>query len=304
VFKGKVGYASPELAEGEPIDHRSDQFSAGVVLHEALTGRRLFKGSSDLQTLALVRKAIVASPSQRNPRVPSTLDHICARALARRPDDRFATCDEMAAALDQVVHELGWGPTRLAALLAELEPEATSPPIDRLDGASVLATTPAATIRPRPIRRLALAGAIVLAVGAGAAIAIEARGGDADVGAARSPSPPPGSTAGVLPSPSITAPPAAATAPPVSTANTALDPAPRAPAAVAASPSPPAPARASPSATAHPTRSRVHHDAGESSGARHHPSAGSAAASQPAGEPPDLKAGAIVDPFHRDGVGR
>src|SRR5439155_19887904 len=56
-LKGKFGYMSPEQVDGREIDHRSDLFAAGIVLHESLTGRRLFKGAHDLQTISLVREA-------------------------------------------------------------------------------------------------------------------------------------------------------------------------------------------------------------------------------------------------------
>jgi hypothetical protein len=117
---------SPEQVEGREIDHRADLFSAGVVLHEVLTGRRLFKGASDIQTIAKVREAKVAPPSHFNPEVPHELDRICMRALAREPDDRYRSGEEMAAELDQVVHELKWGADRVAVTLRELFPEEPS----------------------------------------------------------------------------------------------------------------------------------------------------------------------------------
>ena len=125
-LKGKFGYMSPEQVEGKEIDHRSDLFAAGVVLHEILTGKRLFKGGSDLQTIAMVRDAKVDPPSLVNPAVPPELDAICLKALARLPDERWRGCDEMAAALDEVVHGLKWGPERLASLQRDLFPDEPS----------------------------------------------------------------------------------------------------------------------------------------------------------------------------------
>jgi serine/threonine-protein kinase len=118
-LKGKFGYLSPEQVEGRDVDHRADLFSCGVVLHEALTGRRLFKGANDLQTLAMVRATRVEPPSLLNPSVPPELDAICLRALAANPQDRYHTGDEMAAELDEVIHQLKWGPERLGAVLRE-----------------------------------------------------------------------------------------------------------------------------------------------------------------------------------------
>src|SRR6478609_2185050 len=125
-LKGKFGYMSPEQVEGKEIDHRSDLFAAGVVLHEILTGKRLFKGGSDLQTIAMVRDARVEPPSLFNPAVPRELDDVCLKALARLPEDRWRGCDEMAVALDEVVHSLKWGPERLATMQRELFPDEPS----------------------------------------------------------------------------------------------------------------------------------------------------------------------------------
>jgi serine/threonine protein kinase len=125
-LKGKFGYMSPEQVEGRPIDHRADLFACGVMLHETLTGRRLFKGGSDLQTIAMVREAKVEPPSHFNPLVPPELDVICLRALARDVADRYPSCDEMAAALDHVLHQLKWGPERTRTYLRELFPDEPS----------------------------------------------------------------------------------------------------------------------------------------------------------------------------------
>src|SRR4051812_22233079 len=95
-LKGKFGYMSPEQVEGKEIDHRTDLFAAGIMLHEVLTGRRLFKGQTDIQTIAMVREANIQPPSTFNPQVPPELDRVCMKALARSLDDRFQRCDEMA----------------------------------------------------------------------------------------------------------------------------------------------------------------------------------------------------------------
>ena len=122
-LKGKFGYMSPEQVEGKDIDHRADLFAAGVVLHEVLTGRRLFKGASDLQTLAMVRDAKIDAPSKQNPNVSPELDRICLKALAKDLDQRYRNCEEMAADLDDVVHELKWGAERLAGTMRDLFPD-------------------------------------------------------------------------------------------------------------------------------------------------------------------------------------
>jgi serine/threonine-protein kinase len=98
-LRGKLGYLSPEQVRGLPVDRRADVFSLGAVLHEALTGARLFAGASDLATLERVRAAQVRPPSERNPAVPPGLDAVVLRALQREPADRFAWARDLAEAL-------------------------------------------------------------------------------------------------------------------------------------------------------------------------------------------------------------
>jgi serine/threonine protein kinase len=102
VLKGKISYLSPEQAEGLPLDRRSDIFSLGIVFHECLTMRRLYRGSSDFETLRLIREARVAPPSTLAPGIPPALDAIVLKMLARDPAERFASCDELLAALAPV----------------------------------------------------------------------------------------------------------------------------------------------------------------------------------------------------------
>jgi serine/threonine protein kinase len=90
VLKGKYSYMSPEQAGGKKVDCRSDVFALGVVLYELLTSTRLFKRSSDMQTLAAVAECNVMPPSQVNPRVPPDLDPIVLKALAKDPEARYA----------------------------------------------------------------------------------------------------------------------------------------------------------------------------------------------------------------------
>ena len=95
VLKGKFEYMSPEQANGEEIDHRSDIFSLGIILYEMLTGRRLFKTASDVQTLEKIKKVDIQPPSALNARVPERLERIVMKALARRREDRYQTAKEM-----------------------------------------------------------------------------------------------------------------------------------------------------------------------------------------------------------------
>ena len=99
-LKGKYSYMSPEQVAGSDVDGRSDIFALGIVLHELLTGRRLFKADSDVQTLARVRECNVPPPSRLNPQLPPGVDQIVLKALAKNPDDRYATAQEFRLALE------------------------------------------------------------------------------------------------------------------------------------------------------------------------------------------------------------
>ncbi|TSC31696.1 protein kinase [Corallococcus sp. Z5C101001] len=100
VLKGKYSYMSPEQAAGQRVDRRSDVFALGVVLHELLTGGRLFKRPSDMLTLSAVAECHVPVPSQVAPRVPVELDTIVLKALAKEPDARYQHAQDLQLALE------------------------------------------------------------------------------------------------------------------------------------------------------------------------------------------------------------
>jgi TolB-like protein len=93
---GTAAYMSPEQAEGQPLDVRSDVFSFGAVLYEVLSGRRPFSGTSIAQVLsALLRDEPAALDA------PPAVDRIVRKCLAKRPLDRFQSMREVRAALDE-----------------------------------------------------------------------------------------------------------------------------------------------------------------------------------------------------------
>ena len=130
-MKGKYAYMAPEQTEGENIDNRSDIFACGIVLHEVLTGRRLFKGQNDVQTIERVRRCDVPPPSAQNPGVPPELDDIVLKALQRDPARRWSNAADMADALDDVVHAARFQPTHLQQILYDLFPTEGGVPAPR-----------------------------------------------------------------------------------------------------------------------------------------------------------------------------
>jgi serine/threonine-protein kinase len=101
VVKGKFSYLSPEAASGIEVDFRADVFACGILLFEMLTGRRLFYGETDYQTVELVRQARVPSLTALNTEIPLELDRIVHKSLARDPDQRYQHAYELQDSLAQ-----------------------------------------------------------------------------------------------------------------------------------------------------------------------------------------------------------
>jgi eukaryotic-like serine/threonine-protein kinase len=102
-LKGKVPYMSPEQARGDHIDARSDVFSTGVMLFELTTGKRLFKGQSEYETLRLICEREYPRPSDVRPDYPIDLEPIVMKALAKNVEDRYQSAREMQADIEDFV---------------------------------------------------------------------------------------------------------------------------------------------------------------------------------------------------------
>lgn len=103
VLKGKFAYMSPEQADGNPVDRRSDIFSAGILLWELLTQERLFKRKSNMQTIKAVRKGKYKPASKKRGDVPKELDQVIAKALQRKPARRYQNAFEMGNDLKRIL---------------------------------------------------------------------------------------------------------------------------------------------------------------------------------------------------------
>lgn len=99
VVKGKYSYMSPEQVRDDPVDHRSDLFSLGILLFEALTLRRLFQRRTLAATVAAVHAARVLPPSALHEDLSHEVDRVVMRALAKSPRDRFQSAEEFIEAL-------------------------------------------------------------------------------------------------------------------------------------------------------------------------------------------------------------
>ncbi len=107
--QGKFSYMAPEKLRGGAGDRRSDIWSLGCVLWEALTLKRLFKGGNDSDTMKQVLESTIPPPSKVNSAVLVDFDAVVMKALERDADRRYATAKEMASDLEEVLRKQGYG---------------------------------------------------------------------------------------------------------------------------------------------------------------------------------------------------
>ncbi len=98
--KGKLAYMAPEQAAGAPLDRRADIFAMGIVLWEALTGIRLFKRETDVETLTRLLYEPIAEAGTLNVDVTPELDAVVMKSLERDPQKRYSTAADFAEALE------------------------------------------------------------------------------------------------------------------------------------------------------------------------------------------------------------
>lgn len=258
-LRGKVSYFSPEQASQAPLDRRSDVFSTGIVLWEALTRKRLFRKETLVETIARIQKEPIADPREVEPSVPAPLAGVAMRALARDPEARYPTAQAMAQDLTGAAREAGCllprpevaatidamigakVRARRAALLSAA-PAMPEPAVD----APIAAAAPASGARARRGPIVVVVAGAVLAILGISAVLVTRRGASGDDA--------------VRASASTTAASASTTATPATTASTSpvegevLPPAPTS--TTASKPPAKAPPRATPAPARHPPTPR------------------------------------------------
>ena len=106
---GTVSYMSPEQAKGEPLDHRSDLYSLGVVLYEMLTSNLPYDADGVLAQAIKHINELPPSPREVNPEVPEALDALTMKVLAKDPEDRYPSAAALAHDLERIRSELHSG---------------------------------------------------------------------------------------------------------------------------------------------------------------------------------------------------
>jgi serine/threonine-protein kinase len=152
VFVGKIAYSPPEQIRGENVDRRADVFAVGVMLWEALAGRRLMEGQE--RSEAVRKRALEPAPRIRDvvASVPRVLSDICDRALALDPHDRYSTAAEFRDAIVSYLNETS--PDIDSAQLGQLVGNAFRDERSRINGLierSLMRSTPTA---PPPVESL------------------------------------------------------------------------------------------------------------------------------------------------------
>ncbi|RKH43119.1 protein kinase domain-containing protein [Corallococcus llansteffanensis] len=109
VVKGKYIYMAPEQAQGKEVDHRADVFSLGVSLYEAVTHVRPFSRENDLAVLNALLQGEFEKPRALRPDLPEGMEAIILKAMAFKQEDRYATADDFADALESFAATLPGG---------------------------------------------------------------------------------------------------------------------------------------------------------------------------------------------------
>ncbi|CAN5908103.1 hypothetical protein BH11MYX3_BH11MYX3_43450 [soil metagenome] len=115
---GTPHYMSPEQAHGEVVDHRADLYALGCIMFELLTGRPPFEGSGFEVLLAHLGRPIPA-PSEKQPDVPEVVDRLVMHLMAKKPEDRPRSADELVEQIDEALLSLaGLAPSPEATVRA------------------------------------------------------------------------------------------------------------------------------------------------------------------------------------------
>jgi beta-lactam-binding protein with PASTA domain/predicted Ser/Thr protein kinase len=149
---GTAQYLSPEQARGAPVDQRSDVYSVGIVLYEMLTGKVPFTGDTPLEIAMKHLSEVPVPPSELRDDVPDDLDLVVLRALAKDPEDRYQTSEEMDADLARVQRGLSVSSETADAATAVLAGAGIS------GAPTIIAPRPTQVAPPQPPPRMPPAG--------------------------------------------------------------------------------------------------------------------------------------------------
>jgi basic membrane protein A len=156
---GTPAYMSPEQGSGSKIDSRSDIYSLGIILYEMATGRVPYRAETPVAVVFMHTSAPLPLPRSVNPDLPEAVERVILKTLARNPDDRYQTAEDLVAALKRAIPET---PT----VTSKPEPRLKPKPIHRVATPTLVAPPAGGAIAPSaPKRRIpgwAWASAVLL----------------------------------------------------------------------------------------------------------------------------------------------
>ncbi|MBN8230139.1 serine/threonine protein kinase [Corallococcus macrosporus] len=135
--KGTTGYMSPEQVRGDPLDGRSDLFSVGVVMHELITGERLFAGKTERDEMVKILEDAIPWPSVLLPHISEDISRVVMRALERNVDRRYPSGRDMARAIEKAAGGKLMDAEQRAALMKSLFAERMAATRSLLESADV-----------------------------------------------------------------------------------------------------------------------------------------------------------------------
>jgi len=131
LIMGTIPYMAPEQLEGRPVDHRCDIFSAGILLHEMVTGERPFKGESSASLISAILRDLPRSITETRSDVPRQLDRVIQRCLQKDPERRYQTAKDLRNDLEDLPAELQSEPAGQPRSVAVLPLKDMSPQRDQ-----------------------------------------------------------------------------------------------------------------------------------------------------------------------------
>ena len=178
---GSVHYFSPEQARGAVTDAKTDIYSLGILLYEAVTGKRPFEGDNAVAIAMMHVQNEPVAPSVYNPSIPASLEAVILKAMKKNPDERYASATEMLIDLKKVYVGSSVGgvqeKAKKAAPEQKKEPDDAGTGVRRAgssSGKSAKADTPKESKKPKTTKKKKKEDTIAVIAGVGAAIAIVA----------------------------------------------------------------------------------------------------------------------------------